>query len=270
MAYGTVPESLCNVRLARAARTNNECGSSFGEVSASGQLVDEGTVELGQRSKSNCSSVLVARKVARRSRSSNFFCSRVPPRPGSARPGTRCRPVCHRDGLTVTGTYYEYARGSIVLMVLPTSSLQVQEGLRVLLNPAVKKIAIANPAHAPYGQAAVAALKSQNLYQQVSSKLVTGENVSQAASFVISGAADAGIVAKSLAVIPSPQVQTRFVEIPSDEYPPITQACIILRSSKQQDLARRFESYMKSSEAAKILQKYGFDGSSATQQKSLQ
>lgn len=173
-------------------------------------------------------------------------------------------------GLTVAGTYYEYARGSIVLMVLSTSSLQVQEGLQVLLDPTVKKIAIANPAHAPYGQAAVAALKSQNLYQQVSSKLVTGENVSQAASFVVSGAADVGIVAKSLAVIPSSQVQTRFVEIPSDEYPPITQACIILRSSKQPDLARRFESYVRSSQATKILQKYGFDVSSATPQKSLQ
>jgi len=174
------------------------------------------------------------------------------------------------DGLTLPATYYEYAQGKIVLLVLSSSTLNLGEGLKVLLGPAVRKIAIADPAHAPYGRAAVAALKSQNLYERVAPKLVTGENISQAASFVISGAADIGIIAKSLAVLPSSRSQTRFVEIPQDEYPPIMQACLVLRSSKQQKLARQFESYIKSSEVAKILKKYGFELPPAAQQKSVQ
>jgi molybdate transport system substrate-binding protein len=105
----------------------------------------------------------------------------------------------------------------------------------VLLDPAVKKIAIADPRHAPYGQAAVSAMKMEKTYDQVSAKHVTGENISQAASFVLSGAADVGIIALSLGLSAGPQV--RFVEIPASDYPPIQQACVVLKSSKNQDLA---------------------------------
>src|SRR5438876_12146239 len=83
-------------------------------------------------------------------------------------------------GLVVPGSYYEYARGKIVLVVSTNSKLDLKPGLAMLLNPAVNKIAIADPAHAPYGQAAVAALKAEKIYDQVSAKLVTGENISQA------------------------------------------------------------------------------------------
>jgi molybdate transport system substrate-binding protein len=162
-------------------------------------------------------------------------------------------------GLTVSDTYYEYARGKIVLLVRQGSSLDLTQGLKVLLDPAVKKIAIADPSHAPYGQAAVAALKSQDLYDRVSAKIVTGENISQAASFVLSGAADVGIIAMSLAVAPASQSQARYVEIPNNDYPPIQQACVVLKSSKQQKLAREFVSYIQSTEARNILQKYGFE-----------
>jgi len=166
-------------------------------------------------------------------------------------------------GLSAAGTYYEYARGHIVLFVSSTSSLNIQQGLQVLLDPSVKRIAIADPSHAPYGQAAVAALKSQNLYDKVSRRIVVGENISQAASFVTSGAADVGIVAKSLALMPSARSQTRFAEISSHEYPPILQTCIVLKSSKQQALARRFLAYVRGPEASKVLQQYGFEVPSA-------
>jgi len=162
-------------------------------------------------------------------------------------------------GLTLPGGFYEYARGHIVLFVASHSSLQIEQGLKVLLDDSVKKIAIADPAHAPYGQAAVAALKSQGLYDRVSPKLVFGENVAQAASFVTSGAADVGIVAKSLAMLPSVRLQTRFAEIPADEYPAIAQACAVLKSSKAQTAANRFVSYFRGPEASKILQRYGFE-----------
>ncbi len=162
-------------------------------------------------------------------------------------------------GLTVPGTYYEYARGHIVLFVRSNSALHIEEGLKVLLESWVRKIAIADPTHAPYGQAAVAALKSQGLYQRLSSKLVVGENVAQAASFVTSGAADVAIVAKSLAVVPSIGSQIRYAEIPANEYPPIIQACVILKYSKAQTAASQFLAYVRGPEAAKILQRYGFE-----------
>lgn len=173
-------------------------------------------------------------------------------------------------GLIVPGTYYEYARGKLVLLVSSASTIDLKKGLQVLLDRSIKKIAIADPNHAPYGQAAVAALKKENLYDKVSPKLVTGENISQAASFVLSGAADVGIIAMSLAVTPASQSQVRFVEIPADEYPPIQQACVILRSSKDQKLARQFESYVQGPEAAKILQRYGFEIPDSNTTKSLQ
>jgi molybdate transport system substrate-binding protein len=173
-------------------------------------------------------------------------------------------------GLTVPGTYYEYARGHIVLLTSSTSALDLQQGLKVLLEPSVKRIAIADPGHAPYGQAAVAALKSQGIYDQVLRKLVVGENIAQAASFVTSGAADIGIVAKSLAVSPSARGQIRFAEIPSDEYSPIQQACVLLKSSTKQEAARRFLTYIQGPEASKILQRYGFEVPSSKTAKPLQ
>jgi molybdate transport system substrate-binding protein len=160
-------------------------------------------------------------------------------------------------GLTVPGSYYEYARGKIVLMVPASSALDLKRGLSLLLDPAVKKIAIADPSHAPYGQAAVAAMKAEKIYDQVSPKLVTGENISQAASFVLSGAADVGVVALSLAMSAGPQV--RYAEIPAGDYPPIQQACVVLKSSKNPELAAKFEAYLRTDEVKKILERFGFE-----------
>jgi molybdate transport system substrate-binding protein len=160
-------------------------------------------------------------------------------------------------GLNVPGTFYEYARGKIVVMVSASSTLDLKRGLSVLLDPAVKKIAIADPSHAPYGQAAVSAMKAEKIYDQVSARLVTGENISQAASFVISGAADVGIVALSLALSAGPQV--RYAQIPAGDYPPIQQACVVLKSSKNQDLATKFEMYLRTEEVGKIFERFGFE-----------
>lgn len=162
-------------------------------------------------------------------------------------------------GFSVSGSYYEYARGHIVLLTSSASPFDLQQGLKVLLEASIRRIAIADPSHAPYGQAAVAALKSQGLYDRVSRKIVVGENVAQAASFVTSGAADIGIVAKSVVVLPSARAQTRFAEIPANQYPPIQQACVLLKSSTKPEAARRFLSYIRGPEASKILQRYGFE-----------
>lgn len=165
----------------------------------------------------------------------------------------------HAAGFVVKGSYYEFARGSIVVLVRSNSPLDLKTGLRVLTEPQVSKVAIADPGHAPYGQAAMAALKSEGLYEKVQSKLVTGENISQAASFVLSGAADAGIVAKSLALSPTAASQVRFVEVPAADYPPLLQAMVVLKSSKNQQEATKFESFMRGSEAKSFLKQFGFE-----------
>jgi len=161
-------------------------------------------------------------------------------------------------GLTEPGSLYPYATGKIVLWVPQESKVDVSAGLAALLDPAIKKVAIANPAHAPYGQAAVAALKREGLYDQVAGKLVMGENISQAASFVASGAADAGIVALSLAVSQNMKDKGRYFEIPVSDYPAIEQACVILKSAKDKEAAKKFLEFVKSPAAREILAKYGF------------
>jgi molybdate transport system substrate-binding protein len=162
-------------------------------------------------------------------------------------------------GLTEPGSYYQYAKGKIVIWVPKESKLDVSTGVKVLLDPSVRKIAIANPQHAPYGQAAVAAMQKEDIYEKVKDKLVLGENISQTASFVVSGSADVGIVALSLALSPNMKDNGRYVEIAAADYPPIEQACVILSSSKEKQTAREFLSFVKTAAVADVLRHYGFD-----------
>ena len=157
------------------------------------------------------------------------------------------------------GSFYPYANGKVVIWVKNESKLDLKSGMQVLLDPSIKKIAIANPQHAPYGKAAVAAMQKANIYEKVKDKFVLGENISQAASFVVSGAADVGIVALSLALSPNMKDAGRYMEVPTSDYAPIEQACVMLKSSRNQDTAGQFLSYFKSNVVADILKKYGFD-----------
>jgi molybdate transport system substrate-binding protein len=162
-------------------------------------------------------------------------------------------------GLVESGSYYGYAKGKIVVWVPNDSKLDISSGLKALLDPKISKIAVANPQHAPYGQAAVAALQKEGVYDRVKDKFVLGENISQTASFVVSGSADAGIVALSLALSPNMKDKGRYSEIPSADYPPIEQACVILSSSKNKDTAKQFLAFLKTAAVADILVRYGFD-----------
>jgi len=161
-------------------------------------------------------------------------------------------------GLTEPGTFYQYAIGKIVVWVPNDSKLDVSPGLKALLNPSIKKIAIANPQHAPYGKAAVAAMQKENIYEQVKDKFVLGENISQTALFVASGSADVGIVALSLAVSPNMKDKGRYAEVPAGDYPPIEQACVIMRSSKNKAVAEQFQKFIQSSTIRELFRKYGF------------
>lgn len=167
-------------------------------------------------------------------------------------------------GLIENGSYYQYAKGKIVVWVPKDSKINLNSGLKALIDPNVKKIAIANPLHAPYGQAAVSAMQKEGIYDRAKDKFVLGENISQTASFIVSGSADIGVVALSLALSPNMKDKGRYKEIPAEEYPPIDQACVILRSSKNKEIAQQFLPYVKSAAIGDLLAGYGFDVSSRT------
>jgi len=161
-------------------------------------------------------------------------------------------------GLTEPGTIYEYASGKLVIWVPNASKLDLSRGLSVLLDPSIRKIAIANPLHAPYGNAAVAAMRHDAIYDKVKSKLVLGENISQTAQFVQSGNADVGLLALSLGVAPAMKDSGRYVEIPSADYPPLIQAGVILKSSRNKELASQFLKFLKEPGTVALMERYGF------------
>src|ERR1051326_6446638 len=160
-------------------------------------------------------------------------------------------------GLTEPGTLYEYAIGRLVLWAPVNSPLDVNKGMKIIADPRVKKIAIANPQHAPYGRAAVAAMRSAGVYAQAEPKLVLGENISQTAQFAQTGNVDVALIALSLAM--SPTIHGKYWEVPPQSYPAIRQAAVVIKSSREKDAAKKFLEYVKSAEARDILKKYGFD-----------
>jgi len=161
-------------------------------------------------------------------------------------------------GLTEPGTLREYAIGRIVIWTPSESGINAaKDGWQCLLDARVKKIAIANPEHAPYGRAALAAMNKAGIYEQVNAKLVYGENISQAAEFVQSGNAQLGIVALSLAISPTMKNGNRW-EIPTDSYPPIKQAAVLLKASKNKDAAHQFLDFVSGSRGQEILKRFGF------------
>jgi molybdate transport system substrate-binding protein len=152
-----------------------------------------------------------------------------------------------------------YAVGHLVLWVPNSPPLDPQKLKMDLLNdPRVQHIAIANPQHAPYGRAAMAALEHFGLKDKVAAKLVLGENISQAAQFVQSGNAQAGLIALSLALSPAMKDAGRYWELPADSYPELQQVAAISAASKHKAAAQAFLNYVTSSEGRAILQQYGF------------
>jgi molybdate transport system substrate-binding protein len=164
------------------------------------------------------------------------------------------------------GVLVPYARGRLVLWMPNSSSLrlpskgQVLEGnLDELTGPTVRKIAIANPEHAPYGRAAVAALTHFAVYDQLKSKLVLGENVSQTAQFAQSGNADAAFIPLSLAASAPMQRDGHWLLLPDESYPPIEQAGVVVKASQYKPQAARFLEFLVSPEAQALLHDFGFE-----------
>ena len=150
-----------------------------------------------------------------------------------------------------------YAQGHLVLWAPAGSNLVLSEkGFAALKDARVRKIAIANPEHAPYGRAAVAALQKAGLYDQLKDKLVFGENISQAAPFVQSGSTQVGIIALSLTFADSMKSGERR-EVPAEFYPPIQQSAVIIQSSPNKAAANAFLEFVKSEEGRNLLSSYG-------------
>jgi molybdate transport system substrate-binding protein len=162
------------------------------------------------------------------------------------------------EGLAAPASTYLYAIGKIVLWTRNDSHLDISKGLAALRDPAVQKISIANPQHAPYGRAAEEALRKSGIYDAVKDRLVLGENISQAAQFVESGNADAGILALSLAVSTALKQEGHFAAIPEDLYKPIEQGAIVTRAAPNPRGARIFLDYIKIPAITTLLERYGF------------
>ncbi len=164
-----------------------------------------------------------------------------------------------KAGLIVPGTIYPYAVGRIVLWSPADSKADASKsGWKSLLDPSVQKIAIANPKHAPYGRAAIAALRSAGLHDKVKDKLVLGENISQASQFVQSGSAQVGILSMSLALSP-PLRSGKYWEIPRQQYFPLIQSAVVLKQTAQKELAASFMEFVAGPSGTKILADFGFE-----------
>jgi molybdate transport system substrate-binding protein len=151
-----------------------------------------------------------------------------------------------------------YGIGSIVLW-MPANAVcdPKAEGWKCLEHLSVRKIAIANPEHAPYGRAAVAALRKAGIYQEVKEKLVFGENISQAAQFVQSGNAQAGILAYSLTRSTALSDGKQWM-IPKELYPPIEQTAIVLKAAKEKAAALGFIKFVTQGPGRAVLVNFGF------------
>ncbi len=153
-----------------------------------------------------------------------------------------------------------YAFGHIVLWVPKDSPLEVEKnGAESLLDERAKKVAIANPKLAPYGRAAVEALKHLKVHEQIESRLVLGENIAQTAQFLETGAADVGVIALSLALAPAMKDKGRYWLIPSDAHAPLKQGGVILKHTSQEATARALIKYLQGEEARTVMRRYGFE-----------
>ena len=164
-----------------------------------------------------------------------------------------------RQGLALADSEFLYGVGRLVVWVPRISPIDVEKlGMQALLGPSVRKIAIANPRHAPYGRAAEAAMKNLGVYDQVKDRLVLGDSVMQAAQFVDSGGAEVAIISHSLALAPPLRDKGRFWEVPLDAYPRREQGGVILSWAQDRAAAEAFRDFVLGEGGRAILRRHGF------------
>ncbi|HEU4367496.1 MAG TPA: molybdate ABC transporter substrate-binding protein [Methylomirabilota bacterium] len=156
-------------------------------------------------------------------------------------------------GVLIAQTRALYAQGRIVLATARAAGPKLI-ALSQLLEPRVRRVAIANPAHAPYGRAAEEALRAAGVWDAVKPKLVYGENIRHALQFVESGAAEAGIVALSVANVPA----IDYVPLDPARHARLDQAVAVVRRSARPELGLAFIQFVNSPEGRPVMKKYGF------------
>jgi molybdate transport system substrate-binding protein len=164
-----------------------------------------------------------------------------------------------REGAALADTEFLYGLGRLVVWVPRASPIDVEKlGMQSLLDSRVKKIAIANPRHAPYGRAAVEAMKNTGVYDQVKDRIVFGDSVMQTAQFIESGAADIGLISHSLVLAPTLRDKGRYWEVPVGAYPPREQGGVILSWARDNSAAKALRDFVLSEGGKAILRRYGF------------
>jgi molybdate transport system substrate-binding protein len=164
-----------------------------------------------------------------------------------------------KAGLAGPEGLFPYATGCLTLWVRKDIGLDPgRDGLRTLLNPALRKIATANPLVAPYGRAGEAALRQSGLYGAVQDRLVFADNIAQAAQFLQTGTAEAGLISCSQAGHPALRALGLAWRVPVEAYPPLRQAGVLLKGSVHRDEARAFITFLTGAEGQAILGRHGF------------
>ena len=159
-----------------------------------------------------------------------------------------------KKGLVVPETKALYAQGRITIWTRGDNPPGSLEHIEDLAKPEVKRIAIANPDHAPYGVAARQALQKAGVWEKVQPKLVFGENISQTLQLADSGNVDAAIVALSLSI----GSKGRWVLIPAELHEPLNQALAVIKSTTHEATARKFAEFVNGPLGRSIMKKYGF------------
>lgn len=162
-----------------------------------------------------------------------------------------------KAGLAEESSLTLYAIGRLALWTM-SGKIDVSAGLPVLAGKGVQKVAIANPEHAPYGRAAKAALEHFQLWDAVKGKIVYGENIAQAAQFVQTGNADAGLVALALVLSPKLAKVGHWSEVPVESYPRLEQGAVLTKKGAANPAAALYLGFLRSPEARKIFDAYGF------------
>ncbi len=162
-----------------------------------------------------------------------------------------------KAGLAEEKSLTIYAIGHLVVWT-NKDGVDVSSGLAALDAAAIKKIAIANPEHAPYGRAAKAALEKAGLWDRVQGRLVFGENIAQTAQFIETGNADAGIVALSLVMSPRLAKTGRWTPVPADAHPKLEQAAVLTKRGAANPLASEYLDFLGLKEAREVFDRYGF------------
>jgi molybdate transport system substrate-binding protein len=157
------------------------------------------------------------------------------------------------ESLIIPETKALYAQGRITIWTRQDSPLSIGR-LEDLTQPAIKRIAIANPEHAPYGLAAQEAFQAAGVWDAVSSKLLLGENVAQTLSYAQTGEVDVAIVALSLS-IPS---DGRWALVPGELHNPLNQALAVIKDTRHEPEARAFAAFVNSFDGRAVMRRYGF------------